>query len=60
MFSVLCFLLLVFVICLVYPMFPISLDCPCFIAPVVLASVYSNICTHTEMLLTIITIESSI
>ena len=33
------FILFVFVLCLVYPMLPVSLDCPLLIA----ASVFSNI-----------------
>jgi hypothetical protein len=39
--SVLCFIVLfVFVLCLVYPMLPVSLDCPFFIAPLVFSNVY--------------------
>jgi hypothetical protein len=34
------FVLFVFVLCLVYPMFPVSLDCPFLIAPSVFSNVY--------------------
>jgi hypothetical protein len=34
-YCVVCFVLLVFVLCLVYPIFPVSLDCPFLIVPLV-------------------------
>jgi hypothetical protein len=34
------FVLFVFVLCLVYPMLPVSLDCPFLIAPSVFSNVY--------------------
>ena len=34
------FVLFVFVLCLVYPMLPVSLECPFLIAPLVLSNVY--------------------
>ena len=39
-FSVLCFILFVFVLCLVYPMLPVSLNCPLLIVPSVFSNVY--------------------
>ena len=39
-FCVVFYVLLVFVLCLVYPMLPISLDCPFLIAPSVFSNVY--------------------
>jgi hypothetical protein len=34
------FALFVFVLCLVYPVLPVSLDCPCLIAPMLFSNVY--------------------
>jgi hypothetical protein len=34
------FVLFVFVLCLVYPVLPVSLDCPFLIAPSVISNVY--------------------
>ena len=36
------FVLVVFVLCFVYPMLPVSLDCPFSIAPSVFSNVYLN------------------
>ena len=38
--------LFVFVLCLVYPMFPVSLDCPFFIAPHICLSSSCDLCTQ--------------
>jgi len=40
LYSFLCFVLFVFILCLVYPMLPVSLDCPFLIAPSVFSNVY--------------------
>jgi hypothetical protein len=37
---IMCFALLVCVLCLVYPMLPVSPDCPFVIAPPVFSNVY--------------------
>ena len=52
-FSFLCcvFVLIVFVLCLVYQMLPVSLDCPFLIAPSVsLTFIYCNIILHFQIL----------
>jgi hypothetical protein len=47
------FALVVFVLCLVYPMFPVSLECPFLIAPSVFSNVYLklDLCVCGEDLL---------
>jgi hypothetical protein len=42
------FALFVFVLCLVYPMLPVSLDCPFWIAPSVFSNGYMNGSTMTK------------
>jgi hypothetical protein len=46
LFSSLCcvFVLFVFVLCLVCPMLPVSLDCPFLIAPSIFSNVYLFVC----------------
>ena len=41
------FVLFVFVLCLVYHMVPVSLDCPFLIAPLVFSNVYLTLCIQT-------------
>ena len=43
------FALFVFVVCLVYPMLPVSMDCPFLIAP----SVFSNVIQHSYVYIAI-------
>ena len=46
-FCVVFFVLFVFVLCLMYPMLPVSLDCPFLIAPSVFSSLYLMGLIHT-------------
>jgi len=54
-FSFLCcvFVLFVFVLCPVYPMLPVSLDCPFLIAP----SVFSNVYLQTSSIIPLLQVE---
>jgi hypothetical protein len=52
LFSSLCcvFVLFVFVLCLVCPMLPVSLDCPFLIAPSIFSNVYLFVCLFVFVL----------
>ena len=49
--SVVCCVLFVFILCLVFPMLPVSLDCPFLIAPSIFSNVYSTKFAYAQILI---------